>query len=163
MHFSLLWKAFSNKISDITVVLHSWAEMLSCLSNSTAVHKVYGWNKVTVCFFFLHTHCLCQQVIIFCSLYRFISLHSAINYKILTCCLGSLRWNVFFCATSRNTFALFARHLSLTEDYLSSMSCQYFTAVGGESSPFPDDTPVCFKTKPLLRDHRCMSPSVNRY
>lgn len=69
----------------------------------------------------------------------------------------------FFCATSRNTFALFARHLSLTEDYLSSVSCQYFTAVGGESSPFPDDTPVCFKTKPLLRDHRCMSPSGNRY
>lgn len=69
----------------------------------------------------------------------------------------------FFCATSRNTFALFTRHLSLTEDYLSSVSCQYFTAVGGESSPFPDDTPVCFKTKPLLRDHRCMSPSVNRY
>lgn len=58
MHFSILWQAFSNKISDIVVVLHSLAQMPSCPSNSTAVPKVDSWNKVTV-FFVFFTHIAC--------------------------------------------------------------------------------------------------------
>lgn len=34
----------------------------------------------------------------------------------------------------------------MVEDYLSDMSSQYFTAVGGESSPAPDHTWAFFKT-----------------
>lgn len=72
----------------------------------------------------------------------------------------ALSGGIFTCAASPHTFALFAHRLSLTEDYF---SCQYFNAVGGESSPPRDDTPDWLKTRALPRDCWCMSPTVNQY
>lgn len=72
-----------------------------------------------------------------------------------------LRWNLYLrpflphlctvCSSSLLDGGLFIQHVR-----------QYFTAVGGESSQLRDDTPNRLKTRALLSDRWCTSPTVNQ-